>query len=134
MIVVDASLIVQALATNAAQSATSRRLAEYDDLYAPAHLDAEVGHALRGLVRGSVLGVEDALAALDELEAIPIERIPLTGLVHRAFDLRANMSFYDALYVALAESLDQATLLTADSKFLRTPGIQCEIEVVASGR
>lgn len=47
----------------------------------------------------------------------------------RAWDLRTNLSAYDAIYLALAEQLD-ATLLTADARAARAPGLRCPVEML----
>jgi predicted nucleic acid-binding protein len=59
------------------------------------------------------------------------QRYPHTGsLADAAWELRDNVTFYDALYVALAAALD-VPLLTADARLARAPGLPCQVEVVA---
>ena len=127
MIVVDASLVVEALTVP--RSPAGDALQGADGATSPAHIDAEIGHALRGLVRGGLLDPAEAQECLGDVAASGIIRFPLTALLHRAFDLRENMTFYDALYVALAE-LHDLTLVTTDSKFARVPSLRCAVEVV----
>ncbi len=127
IIVVDASVVVEALTVP--QSLASDALRRCDAAISPAHLDAEVGHALRGLVRGGLLDATEARDCLDDVATSGIVRFPLAPLVRRAFELRENMTFYDALYVALAE-LQDLPLVTTDSKYTRVPGLRCGIEVV----
>ena len=128
MIVVDASLVVEALTVPGSPAAAA--LLHGDGAISPAHLDAEVGHALRGLVRGGLLDSTEAQLCLDDVAASSIARLPLAPLVHRAFELRDNMTFYDALYVALAE-LHDLTLVTTDSKTARVPSLRCNVEVIS---
>ena len=127
MIAVDASLVIEALTLDSGPSGDT--LSTHADVLAPAHLDAEVGHALRGLVRGGLLQGAEASACLRDLAISRIGRVDLAPLLPRAFELRDNMTFCDALYVALAE-LHDVTLVTADAKFARVPGARCSIEVV----
>jgi len=128
VIVVDASLVVEALTVP--HSPASDALRHSEGAISPAHLDAEVGHALRGLLRGGLLDANEAQECLDDVAASEIVRFPLVPLVHRAFDLRENMTFYDALYVALAE-FHGLTLVTTDSKMARVPSLRCDVEVIA---
>ncbi len=71
-----------------------------------------------------------ALRALGRLADIPIERHSHVPLLHRIWELRDNLSPYDAAYVALAEALG-VTLLTADARLGRAPGPRCAIEVLS---
>lgn len=127
MIVADASLVVEALTIPSSPAAEVLRAA--DSVVSPAHLDAELGHALRGLVRAGLVDAVEAQACLDDVEASGIIRFPLGPLLGRAFELRDNMTFYDALYVALAE-VHQLTLVTTDAKFARVPSLRCRVDVV----
>jgi len=127
VIVVDASLVIEALTVLDSPAADALR--HSGGAISPAHLDAEVGHALRGLVRGGLLDASEARQCLDDVAASEIVRFSLAPLVHRAFELRENMTFYDALYVALAE-FHELTLVTADSEMARVPSLRCAIEVV----
>jgi len=127
MTVVDASLMVEALTDGTGTAAEA--LLGAPNLIAPAHLDAEVGHALRSLVRGNVLQAHEANSCLDDLARSRIRRVGLTPLLHRAFELRDYATFYDSLYLALAE-LHLATLLTVDATLSKVPGVRCSVEVV----
>ncbi len=115
MIVVDAAVVVDLLLENAPTSGrvAARLAAAPAPLTAPHLLDAELGHVLRRAVLRGKLRAAPALAALNDLAALQIERFDHTMLLARAFELRDNASFYDALYLALAESLGVA-LLTRD--------------------
>jgi len=65
--------------------------------------------------------------ALQDLAALPLQRARHLGLLNRCWELRANLTMYDAAYVALAEAL-QADLLTGDRRLARAPGPICRIE------
>lgn len=129
MIVIDCSAVVDAL--TAADDATSLRARmSGEDLHTPALLDFEVVAALRGLVLGSHLTPTRAQDALTDFEDLPIERWPSSdSLRRRAFQLRDNVSGYDAAYVALAEALD-CPLLTRDARLSKSSGHQARIEVL----
>lgn len=128
MIVVDASVVVDDLV---GEACSAGRLAT-EDLAAPHLLDAEVGSAVRRLVRADVVDAGSAAHALADLAELEIERHPHQGLLPRAWQLRHSLSFYDALYVALAEVLD-APLVTLDARVAGAPGVRARVEVIAAG-
>jgi len=101
-------------------------------LYAPHLIDAEVGHALRRRVAARKLPEERATAALDRLTGLPLRRIVHTGLLGRAWQLRHNVSFYDGIYVALAEMLD-APLVTLDRRLAKAVGNVPGVNVLTLG-
>jgi predicted nucleic acid-binding protein len=70
---------------------------------------------------------------LDDLEDLPMHRAPHQPLVPRCWELRENMTPYDAAYVALAEALE-ATLVTADTRLAHAPGLTIDVELVRSRR
>lgn len=100
-----------------------------EELAAPHLLDAEVGHALRRSVRRGGVPAAIARAAMDDLARFRLARHAHTTLLPRAFELRDNATFYDALYLALAELLG-ATLLTRDRALPRIQGVGARVEVV----
>jgi predicted nucleic acid-binding protein len=129
MPVVDASVLVELLSDGGAAEAVRERLDDEDhDLCAPHLIDAEVGHALRRAVYLGELTADAAGRALWEVDDLPVERVEHELLMHVAWGLRDNFSFYDALYVALALMLDEP-LLTFDARLART-GIDLPIEVL----
>ena len=83
---------------------------------------------LRRQMRAGTLNARRARLALDDLAALPARRAPHRPLLTRCWELRDNLTIYDAAYVALAEAMS-ATLLTGDQKLARAPGPQCHIEV-----
>jgi predicted nucleic acid-binding protein len=129
MAVVDASVICEFFALGKHEEvATERLLGEQRALWAPEMLDAEVGSALRRAVRRKSIDADQAAEALGELRKLPIHRVSHERLAQFAWLLRDNVSFYDGLYVALAQLLDKP-LLTFDARLARA-GIDAEIEVL----
>jgi predicted nucleic acid-binding protein len=124
--VVDASVLVDYLAGGEhAESSRARLLGAEESLWTPHLADAEVGHVLRRAVIAGDMPQSTARAALADLGDLPLRRAGHVGLLERAWKLRANVTFYDALYVALAEWLDMA-LLTLDARLaaaLRSGGV-----------
>ncbi|MGH3991292.1 MAG: type II toxin-antitoxin system VapC family toxin [Pseudonocardiaceae bacterium] len=98
-------------------------------LHAPTLLDVEVVSTLRGLTLGGHVSVARAGDLLTDFDDLPIQRWPFVdGLRRRAFQLRDDVSAYDAAYVALAEALE-CPLLTRDSRLARSCGHAAHIEV-----
>ncbi|MGH2869253.1 MAG: type II toxin-antitoxin system VapC family toxin [Solirubrobacteraceae bacterium] len=132
MPVVDASVVAEYLAgAEHAQAARAAVLTELEFLWAPHLVDAEVGHVLRRAAASGAIDPARATAALGDLVALPIHRVPHLGLLARAFELRPNLSFYDALYVALAERLEMP-LITFDARLLRAAQSVIEVRSLAS--
>ncbi len=130
MPVVDASVLVEYLAEGEhAESARERILRHKQALWAPHLVDAEVGHALRREVLLGELEAETARARLELMADLPLRRVPHERLLTLAWELRDNVSFYDALYVSLAEVLDQP-LITFDGRLAKAGGLRATIEVL----
>jgi predicted nucleic acid-binding protein len=129
--VVDASVLVAFYVSDDPRRAdVVSRLAAGDALYAPGHLDAEVVSALRGLARISPAVELSAPSALRHLARFPIRRMPLAPLLDRIWQLRANVTAYDAAYVALAEQLS-APIITCDAKLAAASGTRCAFDLIA---
>ena len=128
--VLDASATVLALSGKTeAASALRTRLAGVHK-HAPHLIDAEVGNVLRRHEREARLSPEEALLALHAVRALVDRRYPHAGpLAELAWTWRHNLSFYDALYVALAVLLD-LPLITGDIRLSRAPDLSCTIELV----
>lgn len=128
MIVVDCAAVVDAL-TAIRETDELRAFMASEQLNAPSLLDFEIVSALRGLtLRGQVAAprAEDALTDFDDLD---IRRWPSADpLRRRAFQLRDNMSAYDAAYVTLAEALD-CPLLTRDARLAKASGHLIRVDV-----
>lgn len=130
MIVVDASVILDVLLRTAAgQAIGDRLLAEGQLLCAPHLLDVEVVQVLRRYAAAGQLDSARGREAIQDLTDLPIERYPHDLLLPRIWELRANLTAYDAAYVALAEVLD-ATLVTRDKRLGNAPGHRASIELV----
>lgn len=130
MIVVDASVLANALADDGSDGRTARsRLTSGEDLVAPDLIDVETVAVFRKRWLVGDLSRNRFSAAVDDLEDLDLVRYPALPLMRRAFDLRENVTAYDAVYVALAERLDCA-LVTADRRLAAAPGVTCTVEVL----
>ena len=126
----DASVLVAYLAGGEfADEARHALFAERGVLWAPHLVDAEKGHALRRTVIAGELSADAARAALDDLAELPIRRAGHRGLLQRAWALRENVTFYDGLYVALAERLD-LPVLTLDGRLAKAAGVRATIRTL----
>lgn len=133
MIVVDASVLAPTLADDGVDGDTARARLRGESLAAPELIDLEVASVLRRMVRGELLPARRAELALTDLLALPLRRVPHRGLLTRCWSLRANVTIYDAAYVALAEQLD-VVLVTADGRLSRASGSRCAIELLTARR
>ena len=128
MIVVDSAAVVDALAAVEGTEELRSYLAA-EELHAPTLLDFEVVSALRGLALGGHVSAARAGDLLTDFDDLPVQRWPFAnGLRRRAFQLRNNVSAYDAAYLVLAETLE-CPLLTRDSRLARSSGHAVRIEV-----
>ena len=125
MIVVDASAAMSALLN----AGPARRALATEQLHAPHLIDSEVANGLRRRVAARQLDAAAGWTALDALRRLGMTRFPVFSLLDRVWELRDNLSAYDASYVALAELLD-CNLMTADARLSRASGIRCAITVV----
>jgi predicted nucleic acid-binding protein len=130
VIVVDASVVVTALADDGPDGDRARDRLRAERLAAPHLIDLEVTSAWRRLAASGDLDDRRSGLALDDLAALRLERAPHGPLLARCWELRDNLTVYDAVYVALAELLG-VVLVTADAQLARAPGPDCEIEVLA---
>ncbi len=120
-IVIDASAFAELLLRTPAGLAIAGIVARAD-LIAPDVINPETLQSLRGLERGGKLSGERARKAVAKLVGSDLTRVPTVGLIEDAWTLRANVSAYDACYVALARALD-CPLLTTDTPLQRAPGL-----------
>jgi predicted nucleic acid-binding protein len=125
MIVVDASAAISALLN----AGPARRSLASEQLHVPHLIDSEVANALRRGVVASRIEPDDAWIALDHWRRLGMARYGAINLLERVWELRESLSAYDASYVALAESLE-CSLLTADARLGRAPGVRCPVTVV----
>jgi predicted nucleic acid-binding protein len=126
--VVDASVVVDLLVEHP-RARTVRGALEGVDSVAPALLDAEVLHAMTRYVRRGEMSDERARRALELLTSADIERFPIAPLVLDAWELRHNLSAYDAFYVALAREL-ACPLITCDRAIAGAPALGVTVTVV----
>jgi predicted nucleic acid-binding protein len=130
MIVLDASVVLEILLnTKSGERLASRVLDGSASLHAPHLLDLEVAQVLRRYCAHGDMTARRGQEALKDLAAFPIERYPHDFLLDRVWDLRQNLTAYDAAYLALAEALD-ATLLTRDAAFAALRNSRAKIELV----
>lgn len=119
MIVVDASALVETLLQLPLAAAVEAKIfGEGETLHAPHLIDVEVAQVVRRYTTRGDIEPERASTALTDLADFPIQRYPHTFLLPRIWQLRSNVSAYDAAYVALAEALD-AELITRDGRLAK---------------
>lgn len=109
----------------------ARAMLGSEAIVCPHLTDSEVLHALRAQVLRGDLAEVDARRMIDVWQQLGLERAGVSGLLGRLWELRENLSAYDATYVALAEALE-SPLVTADGRLARAPGPRCTITVVRS--
>ena len=127
----DASAVVEYLTGASGGGAIAERLFDHEfDVHIPHLCIVETASVLRGLVRGAKLSDERAENALFDLMSMPAVRHSHEPYLARSWELRHNLSSYDAIYVALAEALG-ATLVTCDQRLARTSLTPVAIEVIA---
>lgn len=132
MIVVDASVLANALADDTADGRIARRrLTSGGELVAPDLVDVETVSVLRRRWLAGDVTARRFSAAIEDLEDISLTRFPTLPLMRRAYELRANVTAYDAAYVALAEQLD-CVLVTADARLAKAPGVRCLVDLVTT--
>jgi predicted nucleic acid-binding protein len=129
VIVVDASAVLEVLLRTPAASAVEDRLfAPGQTLHAPHLIDVEVAQVIRRFAANGEIGGERGRMALTDLADLPLRRYPHDFLLPRMWDLRNNLTAYDAAYVALAEALE-APLLTRDRRLAAAVGHHAQIDL-----
>jgi predicted nucleic acid-binding protein len=130
VIVVDASAIVEVLLrTPAAKVVETHLFGSRRTLHAPHLLDVEVAHVLRRYAATGEIDQDVGGAALADLADFPLRRYAHEFLLPRVWDLRNNLTAYDAVYVALAEALD-VPLLTRDGRLAAMASRHVRVELV----
>lgn len=129
MIVVDASVLAVALADDGVAGNRARTMLRGDELAAPELIDLEVLSVVRKQYSIGALDGRRAELALRDLTDLPLQRAAHVTLIDRCWELRDNLTAYDAAYVALAEALG-AKLLTADSGIAGAAGIRCSVTLL----
>ena len=128
MVVVDTSAVVAALVGQPVQEKLINRLTGDGDLHAPHLIDVEFLHALRRLSLSGQLTPDRAADARLDFSELTIVRYPHVHLANRIWELRNNITAYDAAYIALSEILG-APLLTCDAALAGASGHSAEVEV-----
>lgn len=130
MIVLDASALLELLLNTPAGQVIAARVADPAlALHAPHLVDVEIVQALRRYARDGEIDAATASIVLEDLQALDVQRHAHEPLLARIWELRQNLSAYDATYVALAEVLD-AVLLTCDGRLSRAPTAAQRVELV----
>ncbi len=130
MIVLDASAAIEWLLQTSTGARVARRiLSSQQTLHAPHLLDVEVAQVFRRKVARGEVATSRAEEALQDLLDFRIRRYPHFLFLRRVWELRDNLTAYDALYVALAETLD-ASLITCDSKLAAASHHRARVEVI----
>ncbi len=129
MIVVDASVVTNALTDDGPVGARSRaELARDAHWAAPEHLVVEVFSAVRGRWLGHKISAKRAEDALSAMGNTAIDLLTAAPLLNRMWELRSNVSGYDAAYLVVAETFGCA-LVTADARLARVPDLRCEVRL-----
>lgn len=130
MIVLDASAAVAVLLNldEGVDRIRARMDEALDGLHVPHLFEIEVMSALRRYALAQRLSDRRSVELLEDLTTMNIIRYSHTALLPRVWELRANVSAYDAAYIALAETLE-APLVTRDERLSRAPGIRAAVEV-----
>jgi predicted nucleic acid-binding protein len=127
-LVVDASAVLSALIDDGSDGSFTKRQMSGQRLMAPQHMPAEVANVLRRLVLAGRISTEAATLAHNDLLHLRFMVFGYRGLGERVWELRANVSPFDAWYVALAEALE-APLLTLDWRLAGASGPRCEFRL-----
>lgn len=131
MIVIDATVLANVVGDDGQTGRAARgRVGAAEAVSAPDLVDVEVVSVLRKRWLAGTLTARRFKAAVNDLVDLPIARYPVAPLMIRAYELRGNVTPYDATYVALAEGLS-CPLLTADVRLSRAAGLRCQVEVFA---
>jgi predicted nucleic acid-binding protein len=131
VIVVDASVLVPGLVDDGRDGDAARVRLRGEVLAAPELVDLEVASVLRRLVLAGSLPLRHADLALADLVELPLQRAAHRSLLARCWQLRSNVTVYDAAYIALAEALG-ALLVTADARLAAAPGLRCDVELLTA--
>jgi predicted nucleic acid-binding protein len=129
VLVVDASVLATAVADAGPDGRRFRSRLIGETIGAPDLLRVEVTSVLRRHLQTGQLTIDQASAAMTDLTDFPLRVFPTAPLLNRVWQLRDNLSPYDACYVALADVLG-VPLLTADRRLANAPGIRDQVELI----
>ena len=130
MLVADASLVVAALADSGKDGTWALELLATGPLAAPHLMPVEAANILRRAVLSGQISADAAALAHADLLALRVELFPYSPFAARVWELRGNLTSYDAWYVAVAEALG-AKLATLDVRLSRARGPRCIFEIPA---
>jgi predicted nucleic acid-binding protein len=125
VIVVDASVVIEALQ----RPGPARDVVADQELHAPHLIDAEVAHALRRHLRTGEATAPTATVQLETWRRVGLMRHASSSLLMRVWELRENLTAYDAHYIALAEVLG-CGVITSDRRMATAPGARCEVSLL----
>jgi len=129
MIAVDASVLANALTDDGPLGMQARAELIRDAHWTgPDHLVVEVFSAVRGRWLGNKINEQRAVDALTALASATIDLVEVTPLLERMWELRSNVTGYDAAYLAVAEKLG-CVLVTADARLTRVPDLRCDVRL-----
>jgi predicted nucleic acid-binding protein len=123
-VVIDSSVVVAALVDTGDDGNWAEEILEHGSLYAPELIRAEATNVLRRLERSRQITGQEANAAHDDLMQLDLELYTFEPFSERVWELRHNVTSYDAWYVAVAEALD-LPLATLDLRLARAEGPKC---------
>lgn len=126
--VVDSSVVVAALTQKGRTGRWSGAVVAEGALAAPHLMPVEVAEVLRRSSRANLISADAASLAHRDLTELMVKLHPYDAHAGRVWQLRANVTAYDAWYIALAEELE-APLATLDGRLMRAPGTRCEFLV-----
>jgi predicted nucleic acid-binding protein len=130
VIILDASVLANVVGDDGRAGMLARgRLRDAGDIAAPDLVDVETASVLRKRWLAGDLTARRFKTAIEDLLAVPIVRFPTGPLMMRAYELRANVTSYEAAYIALAEGIG-CRLVTGDGRLARAPGLRCDVEVL----
>ncbi len=128
--VLDASVAVEFLLNTARGRRLGARLSDDAEVvHAPHLIDIEIAHVFRRYVLDGTIAEARAVRALGHWRSLEVEKYPHEPFLDRIWDLRNNVSAYDAVYVALAETLGES-LVTGDRRLAGSPGLNVQVELV----
>lgn len=128
MLVLDTSAILTALVALDPPPRLIERLSDDGDLHGPHLIDTEVLHALRRMSINRQISDERLADARSDFAELALMRYPHQPLSDRVWELRHNLTVYDATFVALAEALE-APLVTCDGRLASAPGHSANVEL-----
>lgn len=127
-LVCDASALVTVLLDSGDDGTWLARRLAHAQLCAPALLPFECANIFRRHQIGGLISADQAAQAHADLLDLPVSLFPYEAVAHRVWQLKENLTSYDASYVALAEALD-TPLITVDRRLANAPGVMCAVEV-----